>query len=156
MVYLRDLKREDIILFKKWLCTPHVARWYRDPEDWIEELEKQDDEFNWIHHYIVEYGEKPVGFCQYYACKDSDEMWEGYTALGGSYSIDYMIGETNYLYMGLGKKIVADLINKISLHSDAKRIVVQPEQENKASCGLLESCGFAFDEKTRIYVKNLG
>ena len=24
---------------------------------------------------------KPIVFCQYYACKDSDESWEGYTAM---------------------------------------------------------------------------
>ncbi len=39
------------------------------------------------------------------------------------------------------------------LHSDAKRIVVQPEPENKASCGLLLSCGFALDTEKEVYVK---
>ena len=65
--------------------------------------------------------EPPSSFCQYYACKDSDELWEGYTALGGSYSIDYMIGETDYLRKGFGKKIVGDLTNRIMLHNDAKK-----------------------------------
>lgn len=37
--------------------------------DWIEEVEKQDSAFRWIHHFIVEYENKPIGFCQYYACK---------------------------------------------------------------------------------------
>ena len=103
----------------------------------------------------MEYEESPIGFCQYYACKDSDELWQGYTALGGSYSIDYMVGEADYLRKGFGKKIVADLINKIMLHSDAKRIVVEPEPENKASCGLLLSCGFVLDAEKGIYIKSL-
>lgn len=155
MTQLRQMNLNDLTIFKKWLFTPHVAKWYHEPQDWIKEIEKQDDDFNWIYHFIVENDGPPIGFCQYYACKDSDELWEGYTALGGSYSIDYMIGETDYLRKGFGKKIVADLTSKIMLHSDAKRIVVQPEPENKASCGLLLSCGFLLDKEKGVYVKNL-
>ena len=155
MIYLREMSIDDLIIFKKWLFTPHVAKWYHEQQDWINEIEKQDDDFNWIHHFIVEHDGTPIGFCQYYACKDSDELWEGYTALGGSYSIDYMIGETDYLRKGFGKEIVSDLIRKIMLHTDAKRIVVQPEPENKASCGLLLACGFIFDMEKGVYVKDL-
>lgn len=155
MIQLRKMEQTDLHIFKKWLYTSHVARWYHAPLDWINEVEEQDGKFCWIHHFIVEYKGQPIGFCQYYACKDSDELWEGYTALGGSYSIDYMIGESNYLRNGFGKMIVDELTNRIALHSDAKRIVVQPELENKASCGLLLSCGFVLDMEKEIYVKLL-
>lgn len=60
-----------------------------------------------------------------------------------------MIGEADYLRKGFGKEIVADLINKITLHSDAKRIVVQPEPENESSCGVV------FDSEKGIYIKSL-
>lgn len=155
MINLRKMKSEDWAVYKKWLYSPHVARWYHHPSDWLNEAKNQDGEFHWLHHFIVEYQEKPIGFCQYYACKDSDESWEGYTAMGGSYSIDYLIGETAYLRKGIGKQIVSELKNKISLHNDAKRIVVQPEAENKASCGLLRACGFQLDEKNGIYILTL-
>lgn len=155
MIRLKKMIAEDFPIFKKWLAVPHVAKWYHEPQDWIAEAEKQDGEFRWIHHFIVEFDGEPVGFCQYYACKDSEELREGYTALGGSYSIDYMIGEPEYLRRGIGKQIVAELTDKIKMHSDAKRIVVQPEPENKASCGLLLSCGFVLDAEKGIYVKQL-
>ena len=155
MIQLRKMTLQDLPVFKRWLAVPHVVNWYHEPQDWIDEVEKQDGEFRWIHHYIVEFGKKPVGFCQYYACKDSDELWEGYTALGGSYSIDYLVGEREYLHKGIGKQIVAGLIEKIKMQHDAVRIVVQPEPENKASCGLLLSCGFQFDTEKGIYVKLL-
>lgn len=155
MIQLRKMDLTDLTVFIKWLSAPHIAKWYHDPLDWINEVEEQDGEFCWIHHFIVEHKGKPIGFCQYYACEDSDELWEGYTALGGSYSIDYMIGESDCLSMGFGKRIVADLTSRIALHPDAKRIVVQPEPENKASCGLLLSCGFVFDAEKEIYVKRL-
>ncbi|MEG2328900.1 GNAT family N-acetyltransferase [Anaerorhabdus sp.] len=152
MINIKPMTLNDLTIFKKWIYTPHVAKWYLEPLDWITEIEQQEDTFSWIHHYIVEYNNKQIGFCQYYACIDSDELWEGYTALGGSYSIDYMIGESCYLGQGLGKQIILALIQKIKEHSDAKRIVVQPDEENNASRGVLRSCGFDYDLEKDIYV----
>ena len=155
MINLRKMTLNDLALFKKWLSAPHVARWYERPQDWVEEVEQQDGAFHWLHHFIVEYEGKSVGFCQYYACQDSDEPWEGYTALGGSYSIDYLIGEPDYLHKGLGKQVVTALLEQIKARPDALRVVVQPDEDNCASCALLLSCGFLLDAVKRIYVKPL-
>lgn len=71
--------------------------------------------------------------------------------MGGSYSIDYMIGEKEYVHKGFGREIVKNLIEKIKLHGDAERIVVQPEPGNAASCNLLLSCKFVLDTRNDIY-----
>ena len=155
MILLRQMRAADLPRFTKWLYTAHVAKWYHEPQDWIDEVARQDGVFSWIHHFIVESHGIPIGFCQYYACKDSGELWEGYTAMGGSYSIDYMIGEAAYLRRGIGRQIVAALTDRLRLHSDAVRIVVQPEPENAASCGLLLACGFVLDAAKGVYVKEL-
>lgn len=155
MIRFKEMKLEDLELFQKWLTAPHVSKWYEHPADWIEEVKKQETEFQWIHHYMVECDGKDIGFCQYYACEDSDELWEGYTVLGGSYSIDYMIGEPDYLRKGFGREIVMGLVERIRAHSDAKRVVVQPEQENLGSSGVLLASGFVYDAKTDIYVMEL-
>ena len=155
MIRLRAMLLEDIPLFKKWLSMPHVAPWYSDAAEWVYEVEKQDGEFYWIHHFIVEYKGTPIGFCQYYALNDSGEPMGGYAALGGAYSIDYLIGEEEYLQKGFGKQIVRALTEKISLYPDAKRIAVQPDRENKASRALLLACGFHLDEEKDVYVKTL-
>ena len=98
----------------------------------MEEVEKQDGAFRWLHHSIVECGGKPIGFCRYYACADSDELWEGFSAMGGSYSIDYLIGETGYLRRGIGRQIVTALTERIRAHGGAERIVAAPDQKNRA------------------------
>lgn len=49
MIELRKKGMDDLIIFKKWLSEPHVAKWYEHPLDWIYEIEKQDSEFNGIH-----------------------------------------------------------------------------------------------------------
>lgn len=155
LIKLREFKNDDIEIFKKWLYTPHVARWYHDPLDWIDEVEKRNDDFIWIHHYIVEYEGKSIGFCQYYEYYNSGETWHGDTEVDGTYSIDYMIGEPKYLGRGLSKEIIKDLIMKIKCHNNAKRIIVQPEKENKASCCTLLSCGFEFDKRNGMYISVL-
>jgi RimJ/RimL family protein N-acetyltransferase len=153
-IKLRQMHMNDLELFCKWLYKPHVARWFHHPQEWIEEIELQDSRFSWVHHFIVEYEGKPMGFCQYYACCYSDEIWEGQEIIG-SYSIDYLIGETEFLHYGFGKQIVAALIEQIMNNKDACRILVQPEPENAASCSLLSSCGFTLHMSAGIYVKQL-
>ncbi|MBU5484241.1 acetyltransferase [Clostridium sp. MSJ-11] len=155
LIKLRVFRDEDMGLFKKWLYTTHVAKWYHEPLDWIDEVEKRNSEFVWLHHYIVEHEDKPIGFCQFYEYYNSGETWNGDTDVNGTYSIDYMIGEPNYLGKGLGKQIIRALVSKISHHNNAKRIIVQPEEENKASCGVLLSCGFEFDNQNGIYIRVL-
>ncbi|WP_206459282.1 GNAT family N-acetyltransferase [Anaerovorax sp. IOR16] len=155
MVMLRALNDNDIALFKKWLYTPHVAAWYHDPLDWIDEIEKRNSNFTWLNHFIVEYKDKPIGFCQYYEYFNSGETWHGNIEVSGTYSIDYMIGEIEYLGKGFGKQIIGALIGKIKIHENAKRVIVQPEPENKASCKTLLSCGFEFDSENEIYISLL-
>ena len=48
MLNLRTMNAEDLPVFKKWLRMPHVAKWYHEPLDWIEEVEKQDSAFCWM------------------------------------------------------------------------------------------------------------
>lgn len=66
-----------------------------------------------------------------------------------------MIGETDYLGRGYGTSIVLNLIYKIKNDTDAKKIIVQPEAENKASRNTLLSAGFLYDIENDIFYKEL-
>ncbi len=138
-----------------WLTLPHVAKWYTEPEDWLYELEHRNDEFHWLHHFIVECGEHPIGFCQFYEYRLSGETWHGDLPLEGAYSIDYLIGESEYLGKGLGRQIVLELTCRIRVQENARRILVQPAPENAASCRTLLSAGFFFDSANAVYLLNL-
>lgn len=155
-VVLRSFADDDMEIFKKWLSTPHVSAWYHDTQDWIDEVEKRHDEYKWINHYIVMCDEKPVGFCQYYEYKLSGEEWHGDIELEGTYSIDYLIGEADYLKKGIGRRIVLELILLIRRENNAKRIIVQPEADNSASCATLSSAGFTLhDADNNVYLLEL-
>ena len=152
---LRILEDNDVTLFKKWVYQDYIAKWYEHPLDWIDEIENRQGKFNWIHHFIVRNDEKDIGFCQFYAYKKGGENWHGQIELEGTYSIDYMIGERDFLNKGLGKEIIKLLIKKIGAMPDAERIIAQPEPDNKASCGTLISAGFIYDTKNQLYISNL-
>ncbi|MDR2899105.1 MAG: GNAT family N-acetyltransferase, partial [Clostridiales bacterium] len=73
--------------------------------------------------------------------------------LNGAYSIDYFIGEEIYIGKGLGKAIIGLLTDKIFSLKDAQRIIVQPDEENNASCNSLLSNGYVLDGENNVYIK---
>lgn len=155
MIKLRQFEDKDIDTFRKWLYLPHVAKWYHEPEDWMDEVKQRKDKYSFVNHFIVEYDIKPIGFCQYYEYIKGGETWHGDIATDGTYSIDYLIGESEYLGRKLGTKIINALCELIKKHDNVKRIIVQPESENKASCGVLLSCGFKYDESNALFIKEI-
>lgn len=149
---LRPFRDEDLPLFQRWIYREHVAKWFEHPFVWIKELQNRKDSFVFLHHFIASCGEKDIGFCQYYRYQLGGEDWHGTLPLAGTYSIDYLIGEPEYLGKGFGRAMVEQLIGRIRKEPDAKRIIVQPDPGNKVSCGLLLSAGFTYDEKNKLYL----
>lgn len=152
-VELRALTDADIKLVEKWLEQPYVARWYHHPEDWLMEMNERQTTFDFLHHFIVVSNDVPIGFCQFYCCEDGKEDWYGSAQLDKTYSIDYLIGEKEYLGRGFGKRIIGLLTETIFNRPNGTCIIVQPEEENTASCGALLSNGYSFNEQQKFYIK---
>lgn len=153
LLKIRAFEDDDLLLMKAWLNKGYVIKWYEDPGEWLAEIRGRFDEFSFIHHFIALYGDKPIGFCQYYACADAGESWYGDIPLAGSYSIDYLIGEEDYLAKGLGKAIIGLLVQEIFSLNDALRIIVLPDSQNTASCKSLLANGFTLYEKNKLYCR---
>lgn len=49
----------------------------------------------------------------------------------------HLIWDTAYLGKGFGKGMVQLLIEKNKLQNSVKRIIAQPEQDNKAACNTI-------------------
>ena len=149
-ITLRPFREADIALMERWLATPHVAEWYKYPQHWLHELHEREGEFSFLHHFIAEAAGEPVGFCQYYDCffAQQHEVWNDEWRVGDKrgevFSIDYLIGEVEYLRRGCGRDMVWLLIEQIR-DLGAKRIIVQPETENTGSGRVLEANGFLFN-----------
>jgi len=148
---LREFEDKDIVLMKGWLQEPYVAKWFTHPNAWIEEITLRHTKYSFIKHFIAEVEGQPIGFCQYYDYSKGGEDWNGSIPAEGSYSIDYLIGNPEFLGRGYGRTMVELLIEKIMSDTDAKRIIVQPEPENTVSRKTLLSVGLMYDESEDLY-----
>lgn len=152
---LRPFADNDTTLMERWLYAEHVKPWYEQPDEWLNEIRNRYGEFSFIVHMIVEVDGKPIGFCQYYDCYRSREYenW-GIDILSGGevFSIDYLIGEPEYLRRGYAKTMVTQMLGELRTLG-AKVVVVLPDKENTASNRTLKSCGFDWDGER--YVLNL-
>lgn len=70
------------------------ARWL-DLWNW-----RRNDEFIWVHHFIVEVEGTAIGVCQYYDYALGGETWHNRADVKEAYSINYMnmIGEEKDVY----------------------------------------------------------
>jgi RimJ/RimL family protein N-acetyltransferase len=153
---LRPLGDADIPLMTQWLNKEYIRRWYSDPADWLYELQGRGGEFAFLHHFIVLHDGAAIGFCQYYDCADANHMedWYEVTQRGETYTIDYLIGDERYLGRGCGKEIVR-MLTELIANLGAGEIIVDPDQGNLPSCGVLKANGYVYDEKMKYFVKRL-
>jgi RimJ/RimL family protein N-acetyltransferase len=155
-ISLRPFVDSDIPFFIEWLNKPYIQKWYDPIDEWLEEVENCDGTFSWISHFIVMFEDVPIGFCQYYDCFDSQnfEDWNGrkFENRGEVYSIDYLIGNENYLGKGYGKELVR-LLTDMVFALGAKEIIVDPDKENVNSNGVLLANRYHFDKLNGYYKK---
>lgn len=152
---LRTIDDADMPLLTKWLHRDYVRTWFHDPEDWLDEIRGRHDRFAWLHHFIVMADKIPIGFCQYYDCFEAPEDWYTVTQGGDTYSIDYLIGNEDYLGKGYGKAIIRLLTSIVQERERARRIIVQPERENLASSHVLLANGYLYDDAKGFYYRTL-
>lgn len=159
MLELRLLGDSDIPLVERWLNKEHVKRWYEIPhlgvtiDDWMTEIKERNGKYQWLTHLIVVWQGCPIGLCQYYKCVDSSDEDFGTLSLTGSYGIDYLIGEEDYIGKGLGKRMISLLVDKIFSFQDAQIVTADIDKDNKASERVLLSSGFKLlDAESSRYI----
>ncbi|MFV0417443.1 MAG: GNAT family N-acetyltransferase [Dysgonomonas sp.] len=152
ILVLKPIEDKDIDRMKVWLNKEHVLKWYHDADEWLSEIEERKGSFSFLNHFIVFKEAIPIGFGQYYDCFDAQEEWYSIECPNEIFSIDYFIGEEKYLRKGYGKEIVKLLTGEIYKRCSKAMIIVQPEEENTASCKSLLANGFAYDEKKGYYI----
>lgn len=138
--------------FIAWLETDHVNQYYSPIENWIDEVSKRETEYSWVQHYIIYADEIPIGFCQYYPYWMGEEDWHGSIPVEETYSVDYLIGDVNFLRKGCASAALRILNSMIFSSTCAKRIIAQPEQGNNASQKTLLSGGYRYDEDNKLYI----
>ena len=152
---LKPIENKDIKLIEGWLNKEYIKKWYENPKEWLEEINNRGKKFGFIHHFIVIASNKPIGFCQYYDCFYAKEDWYNVIFANHSFSIDYLIGDEEYLKKGYGTAIIKLLTETIKQKENAIQIIVQPEKDNISSNNALLSAGYRYDNKSQYYYYNI-
>jgi aminoglycoside 6'-N-acetyltransferase len=145
----RPVQRDDFGLLSLWFSRPHVEPWWREEYD-LDSVERHYgpgvDGKDPIELLIVEQDGEPVGFVQLYLLDDNPD-WKRALAPAGQYDnaagIDYLIGEEAAIGLGLGPRIIDDLVERAwQEHPGVEQVVVDVQQANRRSWRALEKAGF--------------
>lgn len=145
-IIFRPLQTSDFLQFATWLAKPHVQTWWREPAT-VEHVSKDYGDCTrgdmTTRVFVVMYDDKPIGIFQsFYLASYPEE--EAYYPIRGAISIDYLIGEEDYIGKGIGTRMIKTFIKEMvpQLYPDATGVATGAEVENKASLGALRNAGF--------------
>lgn len=139
-VDLIRMVEKDIPMVLEWMEQEDILQFFGDPLVWIEEMNANINQSDWIWYFIV-HTDEPIGFCQYYDTQTAPKgIWsyeEEPTA-----GIDFFIAYANLRGMGKGKYLISELLDKIRASHKFKYVIADVEDHNEASKIFIESCGF--------------
>jgi RimJ/RimL family protein N-acetyltransferase len=137
-----------------WLNAPHVARWwYGDDISWrgIEEhyipyIEGREP----VEAYLILHDDEPIGYVQAYPISH-DEEYARLVGVEDSAGVDMFIGEAEYLYRGLGCKILRCFLAEAVFREGGVRVcVIGPEPGNVAAIRAYEKAGFRYFKTIQV------
>jgi RimJ/RimL family protein N-acetyltransferase len=145
MLTLGPMRVAHLELVTGWLETPEVGRWYlvgstiaKEIEDLRRCIEGCEPTAVLL---VVERG-TPIGWCQWYLCKDYPEHAREVGAEADDAGIDYAIGERARRGEGVGTALIAMLVAHIRQLHPRAGVIADPEATNIASRRVLEKNGF--------------
>ncbi len=144
-VELRRLREDDLDLVRRWLADPEVARWFlaeSSLEGELEDLRRCTRGEERTEALLALWRGRPVGWCQWYLCRDYPDHAAGVGAEPGDAGIDYAIGEARDRGRGLGKALVAALVAHVRERHPGAGVIADPDAANAASRTVLERNGF--------------
>lgn len=137
---LIPMKMSDIPMVLEWMEQEDILRFFGDPLEWIEEMNANISDSEWIWYYIA-HSDQPIGFCQYYDTNKAPKgIWsheEEPTA-----GIDFFIAYPNLRGIGNGKELIKELLDQIRATSKFNYVIADVDDSNKSTQIFLESLGF--------------
>ena len=128
-------------MVKRWLETPHVAQWWRDPVQQFE-LVSGDLGHPEVAQFIIAADERPFAYLQCWRLTD----WAN--CLGpqpdGTRGLDQFIGDPDMIDRGHGSAFIREFAARL-LSGGAPRIVMDPDPANARAIRAYEKAGFQRD-----------
>jgi aminoglycoside 6'-N-acetyltransferase len=143
---VRPLAEEDAALLAAWLSDPRVLEFYegRDQPHDLDRVQKHFyAEDSGIVRNIVSYGNRPIGYIQYYEIDGEERELYGYAGSQENiFGMDQFIGEPDYWNRGIGTMLIRAMEKYLLGEMKADRIVMDPQTWNTRALRVYEKCGF--------------
>lgn len=143
---VRPLTEEDAGLLAAWLCDPRVLEFY-EGRDHPHDLELVQERFyredSETVRNIVSYGNRPIGYIQYYEIDREERELYGYAGTQERiFGMDQFIGEPDCWNRGIGTMLIQAMASYLLGEMKADRIVMDPQAWNARALRVYEKCGF--------------
>ena len=127
----RPMSAADLPMVRRWLEAPHVAQWWRDPDEQFA-LVSEDLDHPAMDQFVVTADDRPFAYLQCY----DPTAWSN-NGLGthpqGTRGIDQFIGESDMIDRGHGSALIRNFVDGL-LNAGTPRVVTDPDPENIRAC----------------------
>ena len=139
----RVMTAADLGVVRRWLATPHVTRWWPDPECSLRSINRHLSEPD-IACLILTMNGRDTGYLQVYDPHHSDGGTTGHPYRDqprGARGIDLFIGEASCIGRGHGPRFI-DRVRDHLFGAGAPCVVSDPNPLNARSVAAFRSAGF--------------
>ena len=140
----RPMSSEDLPMVRRWLETPQVAQWWRDPDTQFA-LVSDDLDHPAMDQFIVTADDRPFAYLQCYDPTAWPDNGLG-THPHGTRGIDQFIGEPDMIDRGHGSALIRSFVDDL-LKTGTPRVVTDPDPANIRAVRAYEKAGF---QKVRL------
>jgi aminoglycoside 6'-N-acetyltransferase len=138
----RPAEREDMRLFRRWLRTPEVLRWWGDAEEQEALLQEDLDQPAMVMR-IVSFAGRPFAYAQDYEVHVWPQPHFAHLPQG-SRAIDSFIGEPDMIGRGHGAAYLKLLAERLRVEG-APVVAIDPECDNLRARRAYAKAGFHGD-----------
>lgn len=167
----RKITIEDCGIIRNWIKTNEFTRhwYYFDKIPRLSTIKKKiekklNEPLTRVN--IVMVNNYPIGYIQSYPVEGNGNWSKQVKVAENMVSIDYYIGDLNYIHKGIGSKMILEYIEQIIKKDNYSVVLISPDPKNIANCKCVEKCGFKYiktvgipyntsKEKEAIYIKEL-
>ncbi len=143
----------DLPLIRTWLLQPHVAQWFGDPDEWMEEI-PGNLESDWVWQFRADLAGIPTGFVQCYdTARAPRGAWSGQRS--GTLGLDFCIGRAEALGLGHGTRLLREFVAYVTARWRPRRLITDPDPKNERSVRVVAACGFHRDAATGLFIKDV-
>ncbi len=134
----RPLSTDDLPTIKRWLETPHVRKWWHDPNEQFE-LVSGDLTHPDMMQFIVAIDGREFAYLQCYHLGGWDCGFGSQP--DGTRGLDQFIGEADMIERGHGSGFIRAFADRL-LVDGTPRVVTDPDPANKRAIRAYEKAGF--------------